>query len=132
MTIAPSELLLLNFLVEDKKSGSGALDPLLGRALRALRTHLGLETAYIAQGRDGERVIRVIDTGNEASLLRPGSRDPFSTLPDRGGQIVAGARTHLSVPVTLDDGTIYGSLVGIGAAPDVAFSPRDASLIRVF
>lgn len=132
MTIAPSELLLLNFLVEDKKPGVVALDPLLGRALRALRSHLALETAFISHGPEGGRVIRFIDSVSDNPHLRAGSRDPFSGLSALDGQIVNGARAHVSVPVLLDDAREYGCLTCIGAAPESPFTARDLSLIRVF
>ena len=132
MTIAPSELLLLNFLVEDKKPGAAALDPLLGRALRALRAHLALDSAFISQGAEGERVIRFIDSGTENPHLRIGARDPFSGLGALEAPIVSGGRAHVSVAVTLDDGREYGCLTCFGTAPDSPFAARDVSLIRVF
>ena len=132
MTIAPSELLLLNFLVEEKKPGTAGLDPLLGRALRALRAHLGLDTAYISQCVYGcEPVIRFLDSATDNPQIRVGSPDPSGSLDFHGGDL-AGTCAQMSVPVTLDGGRLYGHLICIGAVPDAAFNQRDASLIRVF
>src|SRR5215213_7011684 len=61
MSAAPSEILMLNFLVEDKAPNAVSPDQLLPRALRALRSHLGMDVAFISEFRDGRRIFRYVD-----------------------------------------------------------------------
>lgn len=53
-----NELLLLNFLLEDKKPGAAPIEQFLGRALRTLRVHLGADAALIEELVDGAHVAR--------------------------------------------------------------------------
>src|SRR3954463_16802840 len=128
MTIASSDLLLLNFLVEDKKPGAVPLEALLGRALRALRTYLSVDIAFISEITGAGRVIRHIDTAIDNPRLRVGAVDPF----DHSACSDAESGAHICVPVELEGGKLYGMLTC--AAPRIggALNPRDLSIIRVF
>src|SRR4051812_11397826 len=61
MSAAANEVLMLNFLVEDKTPKAVPLDQILTRALRALRTHLAMDVAYVSELRDGRRIFRYVD-----------------------------------------------------------------------
>jgi EAL domain-containing protein (putative c-di-GMP-specific phosphodiesterase class I) len=128
MTIASSDLLLLNFLVEDKKPGSVPLDALLGRALRALRTYLSVDIAFISEITGAGRLIRHIDTAIDNPRLRIGAMDPF----DHSQCSAAESGAHVCVPIELDGGQVYGMLTC--AAPRIggSLNSRDLSIIRVF
>jgi EAL domain-containing protein (putative c-di-GMP-specific phosphodiesterase class I) len=130
MTIAPSDLLLLNFIVEDKKPGATSLDALLGRALRALRAYLSVDVAFISQITTGGRVIRHLDCAAEDARIRVGSADPF----DHASCSAAGSRAgaHFCAPIELDGGTVYGMLTCAGPRSDAVLNTRDLSMIRVF
>src|SRR5687768_7509986 len=130
MSIAPGDLTFLNFLVEDKKPGTVAMEPLLGRALRALRAYLAVDIAYISEVQEGGSVIRHIDTRSEYPGLRAGGADPF----EHSGCGTDGAKTgaHLCVPIELDGGVRYGTLVCAGPRADSVLHGRDVSMVRVF
>jgi EAL domain-containing protein (putative c-di-GMP-specific phosphodiesterase class I) len=130
MSIAPGDLMLLNFLVEDKKPGAVAMEPLLGRALRALRAYLGVDIAYISEDGEAGSVIRHMDTRSEYPGLYGGGRDPFEHAGCGRAQTKAGA--HLCVPVELEGGVRYGTLVCAGPRADAVLHQRDVSMIRVF
>jgi EAL domain-containing protein (putative c-di-GMP-specific phosphodiesterase class I) len=130
MSIAPGDLMLLNFLVEDKKPGVVAMEPLLGRALRTLRAYLAVDIAYISQVAEGGSVIRHLDTRSEYPGLRVGGPDPFDHAGCGRPDAKAGA--HLCVPIELEGGTRYGALVCAGPRADAVMHPRDVSMIRVF
>lgn len=130
MTIAPSDLLLLNFLVEDKKPGAAPLDALLGRALRALRAYLSLEIAYISQSTPAGQVIRHLDAAPDCPGLFVGGRDPYEHATCEPTDM--SASTHICVPIELDDGVPYGTLTCTGSRSDIVLSQRDMSMIRVF
>ena len=143
----PREILILNFLVEDKSPGGAPLDQFLGRALRALRTQLGLEAAFITRyDRAGHAVLEFADSTDGALL--PGCWDTYAwqdeaPSPERREEPMQNStkmwmsagpprETRLSVPVEVGEGDRYGALVCIGAAPRDAFNDRDMTTLRVF
>jgi EAL domain-containing protein (putative c-di-GMP-specific phosphodiesterase class I) len=155
MSAASNEILLLNFLVEDKAPRAVSVDQLLPRALRALRTHLGMDVAFISEFRDGRRVFRYVDAMRDHAAVQMGASDPLedtycqrvidgrlpelindtAELPEAvalGFTRLVPVGSHLCVPIRLYDGSVYGTLSCIGSVPDATLGPRDASLMRVF
>ncbi|HYH40584.1 MAG TPA: EAL domain-containing protein [Burkholderiales bacterium] len=126
MTIASSDLLLLNFLVEEKKPGAVPVDALLGRALRALRAYLSVDIALITEVVNGSAIIRHADCGPDDARLRIGAPDPFEHASCGSGG------NHLCVPIELDGGVVYGSLICAGPKGEAVLNQRDLSMIRVF
>src|SRR4051812_47887225 len=139
MSAASNEILLLNFLVEDKAPTAVSVDQLLPRALRALRTHLGMDIAFISEFREGRRVFRYVDVAQEHPAVQIGAGDPLEDtycqrivdgrLPEliKDTDEVPAARelaftqttpvgSHLCVPIRLYDGSLYGTLACIGSA----------------
>ena len=124
----PQEILILNFLVENKAPGAVPLDQFLGRALRALRTQLGVEAAFISQDLDGGPAVVMQADSSDAALL-PGSHDTGDAAPAGA----SGKRyERLSAPIQLADGTPYGSLVCVGTRPAQPFNDRDMTTLRVY
>jgi EAL domain-containing protein (putative c-di-GMP-specific phosphodiesterase class I) len=155
MSAAPNEILMLNFLVEDKTPKSVSPDHILPRALRALRIHLGMELSFIAELRAGRRIFRYIDSPRGNPMVQVGSSDPVeetycqriidgrlpelivdtADLPE--AQALAFTRlvpvgSHLCVPIRLYDGSVFGTLTCISSAPDRSLGGRDLSMMRVF
>lgn len=100
--------------------------------LHEVRRHLGLDIAFVSQVNDVERVIRYVDTELVTSPLQPGHADPVDEsycryvlsgeipqlLHDAGEHPVTArltattqlpVGTHLSMPIVLSDGTVYGT-----------------------
>src|SRR5687767_2839072 len=75
MSAAPGEILMLNFLVEDKTPKAVSPDQILPRALRALPLHLGMDIAFISQMRSGRRVFRYVDGARPNDAIYVGARD---------------------------------------------------------
>jgi EAL domain-containing protein (putative c-di-GMP-specific phosphodiesterase class I) len=155
MSAAANEILMLNFLVEDKAPKVVSPDQLLPRALRALRTHLGMDVAFISEFRDGSRIFRYVDTARPNAAVQMGASDPLEDtycervidgrLPELitdtsdvtaatelGFTRLVPVGAHVCVPIRLYDGTIYGTLTCISAMGDATLGPRDVSLMRVF
>ncbi len=130
MTIAHSDLLLLNFLVEDKKPGVTPLDAMLGRALRALRAYLSVDVAFISQITPGGAVVRHLDCADDDCRVRIGGPDPFDHASCSLDGAPAG--THFCAPIELDGGAVYGTLSCAGPRSDAVLNARDLSMIRVF
>lgn len=141
------EILILNFLVEDKTPGASPLEPFLGRALRALRTQLGVEAAFVTEYRpEGAAVVVHVDSSDGA--LHPGFCDTYAwqdeaPAPEPGSEPVGNSthmwmsasdqrRVRLSVPIEIGNGERYGALVCVGASPAVPFNERDLTTMRVF
>lgn len=144
---ASHEVLILNFLVEEKTPGAVPLDPFFGRALRALRTQLGMEAAFISRyGRDGHALLVHADSCDDA--LRPGCWDTYAwqdeaPAPEPGDEPIVNSthmwmcagerpRMRVSTRICLGDGSRYGALVCLGASPREPFTERDMTTMRVF
>ena len=130
MSIAPGDLTFLNFLVEDKTPGTVPTGPLLGRALRALRAYLGVDIAYVSEATEDGSIIRHLDSRSDYPGILVDGPDPFDHRSCGTGQTKAGA--HLCVPVMLDGGSRYGTLVCAGPRSDAVLHARDVSMVRVF
>ena len=155
MSAASNEILMLNFLVEDKAPSAVSPDQLLPRALRALRTHLGMDVAFISEFRDGRRIFRYVDAIRDHAAIQMGASDPLrdtycervvegdlpelitdvadvSAATELGFTRLVPVGAHLCVPIRLYDGSVYGTLACIGPVPDRTLGERDVSLLRVF
>ena len=155
MSAAPGEILMLNFLVEDKTPKTVSPDQILPRALRALRLHLGMDIAFISQVRSGHRVFRYVDSARPNDAIYVGASDALDDtycqriLDGRLPELVADTSTvdsaqelamtrlvpigaHLAVPIRLYDGTVFGTLGCISTMPDASLGVRDLSMMRVF
>ena len=155
MSAAAHEILMLNFLLEDKAPKTVSPDQLLPRALRALRTHLGMDVAFISEFRDGRRIFRYVDSNRRNPAVQMGASDPIEDtycqrvvdgrLPELitdttelsaasalGFTRLVPVGAHVCVPIRLYDGTVYGTLACVSAMPDRTLGPRDLSLMRVF
>lgn len=124
------------------------------RMLRALRAHLGMDVAFASEIRDGKVIIRHADTIPDGAL---GVGDEFvaedgycqrivdgrlpylmpdtSTVPEAAAlactrELPVGA--HISVPLILRDGSVYGTFCCFNAAADPSLNQRDLDTLRAF
>jgi EAL domain-containing protein (putative c-di-GMP-specific phosphodiesterase class I) len=127
----------------------------LRRMLHAIRTHLGMDIAFVAEFRDGRRYFRSVDTGLAEPLVTEGDSDAIAdsycglVLAGRLPELIHDPKqlpaacalpvtealpvgAHLSVPVRLDDGTTYGTFCCFSLTPDYSLTERDLALMRVF
>lgn len=135
-------------------AGLEQVPDVLQRCLRAIRHHLGMEVAFISEFTQGQRIFRHVDALPEAPLLKVGTGDPLEDsycqrvvdgrlpelitdacqLPEALSLPVTTALpvgAHLSVPLRLSDGHIYGTLCCFSRQPDTSLSARDLALLRV-
>lgn len=155
MSATPNEILMLNFLVEDKSPQTVTPDQILPRALRALRNHLGMDVAFISELRENRRVFRYVDAARNHDSVQVGAGDPLAdtycqrVIDGRLPELIADTSVvseaaalaltrllpvgaHLCVPVRLYDGSVYGTLACMSAVADSSLGPRDLSIMRVF
>lgn len=127
----------------------------LQRSLQAIRTHLDMDVAFISEITGGRRYFRQIDARAGIDLLQPGGSDPVEDsycqrvldgrLPELMTDACANAEAltlaatralpvgaHLSVPIRLADGQVYGTFCCFSHAPDPSLTHRDLAMMRVF
>ncbi|MCE4556991.1 EAL domain-containing protein [Roseateles cellulosilyticus] len=129
--------------------------PSLARLLQAIRRHMGMDVAFISEFEHGRRVFRHVDIGDARLLIQPGDSDPLEEsycvrvvdgrLPELIPDACVNAEAltlpvtravpvgaHLSVPIRLSDGRIYGTFCCFSHAPDLTLTARDLQVMRVF
>lgn len=127
----------------------------LNRILRAIRTHLDMDVAFIAEFVDGHRVFREIDAaegcecikvegsdplgesycywvaeGRLPKLIRDPADHPLTAMLPATNSLPVGA--HLSVPIRLRDGNVYGTFCCFSFSPDRSLTSRDLSTAEAF
>lgn len=138
-----------------KTDDEASLDEVLRDALHAIRLHLGMDIAFVSEFANGRRIFRIIDSHLDAPPIQVGGSDPLDEsycqrvvdgrLPEliRDASLVAAARelpvtmalpvgAHLSVPIRLEDGVVFGTFCCFSFAPDQSLQERDLTLMRVF
>ena len=124
------------------------------RILKAVRSHLHMDVAFASNVTSTETIIRYADTGEEAPF---GAGDAFPVddgyckriLDGRLAPLIHDAATvpevaslrctkempigaHLSVPLRLSDGTVYGTFCCFSYEPDYTLTQRDVEMMRAF
>ncbi|MDX6234753.1 MAG: hypothetical protein QOH68_3871, partial [Nocardioidaceae bacterium] len=133
--------------------GHRAGDALRG-LVRAAREHLGMDVSFISEFTGGDRVFRVVDSAGRSPVAVGGSdpleatycqrvvdgrlpeliHDPMA-LPAAVELPVTAALpvgAHMSVPLRLSDGRVYGTFCCFRYDPDETLTERDLAVLRVF
>lgn len=123
--------------------------------LQALRNHLNMEVAFLAEFTEGQRIFRYVDSDWEGNPVRVGNGDALENSycyrivngilpelmqdarenPEAAKMPVTHALpvgAHLSVPVQLADGSVYGTLCCFSRHADKSLNLRDLQLLRTF
>jgi EAL domain-containing protein (putative c-di-GMP-specific phosphodiesterase class I) len=125
------------------------------RALQAIRSHLGMDVAYVSEFVGDRSVFREVDAPGHEALIKAG--DSFSLddiycrhilegrmpqlIPDTSVEPIAAALPitkavpvgkHISVPIRLPDGRAYGMFCCLGFAPDQSLRERDLKMMQAF
>lgn len=138
---------------------SDTADPALPRAvpevLKLLRTKLGMDVAFVSQFTRGQRLIQAADSAPDFTPVKAGTTDPVEEswchyvvegrlpekMADAQAYVSAGKApdpgfpigTHLSTPLRLADGKVYGTLCcfsrGVQAEADIERLRYTASLL---
>ena len=154
MTRAGDPTALASFLEGGRSSGEST-PRLANDALRAIRNHLGMDVAFISEFTSTERVFRYVDAEAGGCPVNVGGADPLedsycqrvvdgrlpelindaSAHPAAAELAVTAALpvgAHLSVPIRLADGRVFGTFCCFSAAPDHSLNDRDLAMMRVF
>lgn len=127
----------------------------IDEALNAIRTHLGMEIAYLSEFVDGRSVFRRVDAPGLEHLIKPGDSHslddvycnhilagrlpeliPDTSLVPLAHEMPVTAAvpigSHASIPIRLLDGTPYGMFCCLSPRPNPSLNERDLSTMRVF
>lgn len=126
----------------------------IDRALKVLRVQLGLDVAFVSQVHDGRRWFTHVDAGSEPAPIEVGGSDPVEEsychyvidgqipelLIDPARHPVASrlpatevvpVGTHLSVPVRLADGRVYGTCCSFSYDVRTHVDDRDLAAVSM-
>jgi EAL domain-containing protein (putative c-di-GMP-specific phosphodiesterase class I) len=136
-------------------NASGPVADSMGRVLRAVRSHLGMDVCFVSEFAAGRRIFRHVDTSAGEGPVQVGASSPLDDgycqrvvdgrlpelIPDTSANPVAMALpvtravpvgAHLSVPIRLRDGRIYGMFCCFSFAPNHSLGERDLHVMRAF
>lgn len=132
-----------------------AVTDFMSRALKIARKHLGMEIAYASEFVGDCSVFRAVDAPQKEHLIKPGDAYPLdqvyclqilqglipAVMRDTS-EIAAAAKmpitkavpigSHMSVPIRLEDGEIYGMFCCFKSDPDQSLNDRDLRVMRAF
>lgn len=144
---------LIDALKEAAKEKPG--QALMRKTLRAIRQHLGMDVAFISQFTGNRRVFRYVESGLQVQPVQEEAGDPLeetycqrvadgrlpelipdpSALPAAAELPVTKALpvgAHISIPIRLSDGSVYGTFCCFSFKPNYSLNERDLALMRVF
>lgn len=125
------------------------------RISQAARLHLNMDIAFVSEFVDGRRIFREVSASSTAGQVRIGDSDPLEEsycqrvvdgrlpelMPD--AQLVPAAMelpvtaalpvgAHMSVPLKLGDGRVYGTFCCFSSAPNSSLNERDLRMLCAF
>ncbi len=126
----------------------------LSRALAVVRKHLQMDVAFISHFHADDRTLTHVD-GDASCPLRQGEVIPLNEgyclkvvrgelpecIPDTSqvpttqeipATHVIPIGSHMSVPIRLEDGTVYGTLCCFSYKPNLSLGERDMQMLRGF
>ncbi|MEO0871076.1 MAG: EAL domain-containing protein [Pseudomonadota bacterium] len=151
----PSQPALLGQAIAELASTPSSANNLIQRSLEAARKHLNLQVAYLSEFEDNESVFRYVDAPGLEHLAKPGDRKSLDDvycrhilagrlpelIPDTAQEPLAKAMpitqavpigAHVSVPIQLEDGEVYGMFCCLGPNADASLNERDLQVMRCF
>ena len=150
----PFDGLMSRLAVATADGSDPAFEDGVSEVLRVVRDVLQMDVAFVSQFVQGQRVFRQVDIAPDAAaVIAVGGADPleisfcqrvidgrmpemvrdvarlsnFAELPPTPFPIGA----HLSTPVVLGDGRVYGTLCCFSFSPDEALTERDIGRLRM-
>lgn len=145
---------LSSFLAEPRQSRDGE-DGTIKHALKVIRTHLGMEVAYVSEIVGDRSVFREVDAPGQEQRIKAGDTHSLDDvycrhilegrlpqlIPDTADQPIAMAMpitkalpigSHMSVPIRLPDGQVYGMFCCLSFDADRSLNERDMQMMRAF
>jgi EAL domain-containing protein (putative c-di-GMP-specific phosphodiesterase class I) len=130
-------------------------DEAIQQLLSAVRTHLGMDVAFVSEIVDGHALFRHVDAPGHETLIKVGDSQPLNDT--YCGHVLEGSLPPLiantadypiaqalpvtaampigayaSVPIRLPDGTVHGMFCCLSARANRTLNQRDLGVMRVF
>ncbi|WP_008319006.1 EAL domain-containing protein [Leptolyngbya sp. PCC 6406] len=144
---------LPNIILSNLENSS--IDSILPDILRTIRSHLNMDVAFISEFVEDRRIFRYVDAAPDRQLIHVGNSDPLSesycekivagTLPQLiqdATQVPAALEipatlelpvgAHISIPLRLSNGKIYGTFCCFSLTPDSTLVQRDLDIMSMF
>lgn len=130
------------------------IDGVIGDVLRLLRDRMRMDVVFVSEFVDGQRVMRHLDKSSGAISLANGDSAPLEeswcqrVVDGRLPQFIADASkepaaaellpalpfpigTHISTPIVLSTGDVYGTLCCFSLQPDSTATANDLARLRL-
>lgn len=127
----------------------------IDKTLETIRTHLGMEVAYLSEFVGEESVFRAVSAPGLEESIKVDDRHSLDDIycrhilegrlpelmPDTSEEPVAMAMpittaapigSHMSLPIRKRDGTPYGMFCCLSSKPNRSLTPRDLETMRIF
>jgi EAL domain-containing protein (putative c-di-GMP-specific phosphodiesterase class I) len=134
---------------------SGSPEERIQEMLHAVRLHLGMDVGFVSEFRGGSRFFSYVDASSPNPPITVGESNPLEesychfivtgALPelmqDAANVPMAAAMpvtktlpvgAHISAPIRLDDGSVYGTFCCFSNTSDHSLNHRDVALLKVF
>lgn len=148
------EVQVSELLVATADESDAELDHSIGEVLKLLRVRMGMDVVFVSEFVEGRRVFRNVSQAPGVNLLTPGEGEPLEqswcqrVVDGRLPQFMADARkdpvaapllkdlpfpigTHISTPVVLSNGEVYGTLCCFSFEPNGQASPEDLARLKL-
>lgn len=144
---------LSSLAVATAEQSDQRIDRAVKEVLCLVRDHMEMDVVFVSHFEAGRRVFRAVEQPSDAPLLVVGGSDPLAEsfcqrvidgrLPELVNDVARfdGAAdlplvdfpigAHLSTPIVLHDGSIYGTLCCFSFAPNEALTQRDLNRLRM-
>ncbi|MFP5253487.1 MAG: EAL domain-containing protein [Actinomycetes bacterium] len=123
-------------------------------SLKAVRTHLGMDVAFVGRFEDGRRIYEFVDAGELRCPVQQGHSDPLEgtycdlvasgripeLIPDTAEVVEVAdipvtrelpVGSHISVPLRTATGDTFGTFCCFSREPDPSLSQRDLDVLKV-
>ncbi|OUM04137.1 hypothetical protein A8M77_03360 [Variovorax sp. JS1663] len=142
-----------SFAIVTPDADDGRVDRAVRDVLRLVREHLGMDLAFVSCVQGGRRLFRNVDPPHGLEIVAEGASDPeedsfcrqvldgrlpelvrdVGTHPGRDTLPVTPFRigAHMSTPIQLQDGTVYGTLCCFSFAANEGLADRDLKRLQM-
>lgn len=147
------EVRVSELLVATPDDSDQLIDKAVPEVLRMVREHLKMDVVFVSEFVDGQRVFRRVDTSPTARVIEVGQSSPLEqsfcqrVIDGRLPRLVRDLAkepslpelpptdfpigAHLSTPIVLNDGRVYGTLCCFSFAPNPELTERDLKKLEL-